>query len=191
MRRSQRMRSGQPLVMRCFTPSSPFAATVTWAPRAVSMSRASSRWSRSSSTTSTEAPLSGIGEPLWPEGDLEFLGAGREMLPIVRHHEVAHDDIWTSNARGLHAPSGRGEAKSSERYVRWRTDIRRPPLRGRVILAAMPEDFLANRLLAVLDPEERHSLLRGAKSEPIDAHQVLYAAGREISHVYFPISGVV
>ena len=67
----------------------------------------------------------------------------------------------------------------------------RPPLRGRVILAAMPEDFLANRLLAVLDPEERHRLLRGAKSEPIDAHQVLYAAGREISHVYFPISGVV
>jgi CRP-like cAMP-binding protein len=55
----------------------------------------------------------------------------------------------------------------------------------------MPEDRLANRLLAVLDPEERDRLLRGARSEPIDAHQVLYAAGREISHVYFPISGVV
>jgi CRP-like cAMP-binding protein len=55
----------------------------------------------------------------------------------------------------------------------------------------MPEDLLANRLLAVLDPEARERLLRGAKSEPIDAHQVLYAAGREISHVYFPISGMV
>jgi CRP-like cAMP-binding protein len=55
----------------------------------------------------------------------------------------------------------------------------------------MPEDLLANRLLAVLGPEERDRLLRGAKSEPIDAHQVLHAADREISHVYFPVSGVV
>jgi CRP-like cAMP-binding protein len=56
---------------------------------------------------------------------------------------------------------------------------------------AMPEDLLANRLLAFLAPEERDRLLRGAKSEPMDAHQVLYAAGREITHVYFPVSGVV
>src|SRR2546421_8419994 len=75
MRRSQRMRSGQPFAMRRFTPSSPLAATVTWAPRAVSMSRASSRWSRSSSTTSTETPRSGIGEPLWPEYVTLLVGA--------------------------------------------------------------------------------------------------------------------
>jgi CRP-like cAMP-binding protein len=55
----------------------------------------------------------------------------------------------------------------------------------------MPEDVLANRLLAVLGADERERLLRGTKSEPLDAHQVLYAAGREISHVYFPVSGMI
>jgi CRP-like cAMP-binding protein len=55
----------------------------------------------------------------------------------------------------------------------------------------MPEDLLANRLLAVLAADERDRLLRGAKPEPIDAHQVVYTAGREITHVYFPVSGVV
>jgi CRP-like cAMP-binding protein len=55
----------------------------------------------------------------------------------------------------------------------------------------VPEDLLANRLLAVLGPEERDRLLRGAKPESMDAHQVLYVAGREITHVYFPVSGVV
>ena len=55
----------------------------------------------------------------------------------------------------------------------------------------MSEEFLANRLLAVLTPEERARLLRGAKTEPFDAYQVLYAAGREITHVYFPLSGVI
>src|SRR5947207_7209416 len=63
--------------------------------------------------------------------------------------------------------------------------------KGRVILPAMPADVLGNRLLAVLAPEERDRLLRGAKPEPVDAHQVLYTAGREISHVYFPVSGMV
>src|SRR5919204_3962204 len=56
---------------------------------------------------------------------------------------------------------------------------------------AMPEDLLANRLLAVLAPDERDRVLRGAKPEPMDAHQILYPAGREITHVYFPVSGVV
>ena len=56
---------------------------------------------------------------------------------------------------------------------------------------AMPDDVPGNRLLAVLAPEERDRLLRGAKSEPFDAHQVLYTGGREISHVYFPVTGVV
>jgi CRP-like cAMP-binding protein len=55
----------------------------------------------------------------------------------------------------------------------------------------MPEDLLANRLLAVLAPDERDRVLRGAKPEPMDAHQILYPAGREITHVYFPVSGVV
>ena len=55
----------------------------------------------------------------------------------------------------------------------------------------MSEKFLANRLLAALSPEERARLLRGAKAEPFDAYQVLYAAGREITHVYFPLSGVI
>ena len=55
----------------------------------------------------------------------------------------------------------------------------------------MPDDVLGNRLLAVLAPEERDRLLRGAKSEPVEAHQVLYTAGREISHVYFPVSGMI
>ena len=55
----------------------------------------------------------------------------------------------------------------------------------------MSDDVLGNRLLAVLAPEERDRLLRGAKSEPVEAHQVLYTAGREISHVYFPVSGMV
>jgi CRP-like cAMP-binding protein len=60
-----------------------------------------------------------------------------------------------------------------------------------VILPAMPDDVLTNRLLAVLAPEERDRLLRGAKSETFEAHQVLYTAGREISHVYFPVSGMI
>ena len=55
----------------------------------------------------------------------------------------------------------------------------------------MPGDVLANRLLAVLAPEERDRLLRGATSESLEAHQVLYTAGREISHVYFPVSGMI
>lgn len=55
----------------------------------------------------------------------------------------------------------------------------------------MPDDALANRLLAALDSGERERLLRGAKSEPFDAHDVLYAAGRDISHVYFPVRGVM
>jgi CRP-like cAMP-binding protein len=55
----------------------------------------------------------------------------------------------------------------------------------------MREDFLANRLLAALGSEERERLLRSAKSEAIEAHQVLYAAGGQISHVYFPLSGVI
>src|ERR671938_1574102 len=55
----------------------------------------------------------------------------------------------------------------------------------------MPEDLLANRLLAVVAPDERDRLLRGTKAEPIDAHQILHTAGREITHVYFPVSGVV
>jgi CRP-like cAMP-binding protein len=55
----------------------------------------------------------------------------------------------------------------------------------------MPEDVLANRLLTVLSPDVRDRLLRSAKSEPFDAYQVLYAAGREISHVYFPVTGVI
>ena len=55
----------------------------------------------------------------------------------------------------------------------------------------MSDDVLGNRLLAVLAPEERDRLLRGAKSEPVEAHQVLYTAGREISHVYFPVSGMI
>ncbi|MGH2398956.1 MAG: Crp/Fnr family transcriptional regulator, partial [bacterium] len=55
----------------------------------------------------------------------------------------------------------------------------------------MPDAVVGNRLLTVLAPEERDRLLRGARSEPFDAHQVLYTAGREISHVYFPVSGVI
>ena len=55
----------------------------------------------------------------------------------------------------------------------------------------MPDDVLGNRLLAVLAPEERDRLLRGAKSEPVEAHQVLYTAGSEISHVYFPVTGMI
>lgn len=55
----------------------------------------------------------------------------------------------------------------------------------------MSDDVLGNRLLAVLAPEERDRLLRGAKSEPVEAHQVLYTAGREISHVYFPVTGMI
>jgi CRP-like cAMP-binding protein len=55
----------------------------------------------------------------------------------------------------------------------------------------MPDDVLGNRLLAVLAPEERDRLLRGVKSEPVEAHQVLYTAGRAISHVYFPVSGMI
>ena len=55
----------------------------------------------------------------------------------------------------------------------------------------MPDDFLANHLLAVLGSEERERLLRGAKSESFEAHQVLYAPGREITHVYFPVGGMV
>ena len=69
---------------------------------------------------------------------------------------------------------------------------RRPPHpEGGGILPAMPGDVLANRLLAVLAPEERDRLLRGATSEPLEARQVLYTAGREISHVYFPVSGMI
>jgi len=37
----------------------------------------------------------------------------------------------------------------------------------------MPDDVLGNRLLAVLAPEERDRLLRGAKSEPHEEQQVL------------------
>ena len=55
----------------------------------------------------------------------------------------------------------------------------------------MSDDVLGNRLLAVLAPEERDRLLRGAKSEPVEAHQVLYTAGSEISHVYFPVTGMI
>jgi CRP-like cAMP-binding protein len=55
----------------------------------------------------------------------------------------------------------------------------------------MPEDFRANRLLAVLGSEERERLLRGAESEPFNAHHVLYPAGHEIRHVYFPVSGMI
>lgn len=55
----------------------------------------------------------------------------------------------------------------------------------------MPEDVLANRLLTLLSPDVRDRLLRGAKLERFDAYQVLYAAGREISHVYFPVTGVI
>jgi CRP-like cAMP-binding protein len=57
--------------------------------------------------------------------------------------------------------------------------------------APMRDDFLANHLLAVLGPEERERLLRSAKSEGFAAHQVLYAPGREITHVYFPVGGMV
>jgi CRP-like cAMP-binding protein len=55
----------------------------------------------------------------------------------------------------------------------------------------MRDDFLANHLLAVLSSEERERLLRSAKSESFEAHQVLYASGREITHVYFPVGGMV
>jgi CRP-like cAMP-binding protein len=55
----------------------------------------------------------------------------------------------------------------------------------------MRDDFLANRLLAVLGSEERERLLRGAKSESFEAHEVLYVQGREITHVYFPVTGVI
>ena len=39
--------------------------------------------------------------------------------------------------------------------------------------------------------EERERLLRNAKSELFEAHQVLYSPGREITHVYFPVGGMV
>jgi CRP-like cAMP-binding protein len=55
----------------------------------------------------------------------------------------------------------------------------------------MRDDVPANRLLAALGAEERERLLRSAKSESLEAHQVLYAPGREITHVYFPVAGVV
>jgi CRP-like cAMP-binding protein len=55
----------------------------------------------------------------------------------------------------------------------------------------MPDDFLANHLLAVLGSEERERLLRSAKSELFEAHQVLYAPGREITDVYFPVGGMI
>ena len=55
----------------------------------------------------------------------------------------------------------------------------------------MTEDLLANRLLAVLSPEMRGRLLRAGKLEAFDAYQVLYTAGRQITHVYFPLSGVI
>jgi CRP-like cAMP-binding protein len=59
------------------------------------------------------------------------------------------------------------------------------------ILSAMPRDAEANRLLAALAPEARDRLLRDATSEPLEAHQVLYTAGRDITHVYFPVSGMI
>jgi CRP-like cAMP-binding protein len=55
----------------------------------------------------------------------------------------------------------------------------------------MRDDFLANHLLAVLGSEERERLLRSAKSEPFETHQVLYTPGREITHVYFPVDGMI
>jgi CRP-like cAMP-binding protein len=55
----------------------------------------------------------------------------------------------------------------------------------------MAEEFLGNRLLAVLSAETRGRLLRGGKSEPFQAYEVLYTAGRQITHVYFPLSGVI
>ena len=55
----------------------------------------------------------------------------------------------------------------------------------------MPDEFLANQLLAVLGSEERERLLRSAKSEAFEAHQVLHTRGREITHVYFPVGGMV
>jgi CRP-like cAMP-binding protein len=55
----------------------------------------------------------------------------------------------------------------------------------------MRDDLLANHLLAVLGSEERERLLRSAKTEAFEAHEVLYAPGREITHVYFPVGGMV
>src|SRR5207237_5868317 len=84
-------------------------------------------------------------------------------------------------------------ARRSEILVLCTLAYRRAPskLKRSRYTPSMPDDVLGNRLLAVLAPEERDRLLRGAKSEPFDAHQVLYTSGREISHVYFPVSGVV
>ena len=84
-------------------------------------------------------------------------------------------------------------ARRSEILVLCTLAYRRAPskLKRSRYTPSMPDDVLGNRLLAVLAPEERDRLLRGVKSEPFDAHQVLYTSGREISHVYFPVSGVV
>jgi CRP-like cAMP-binding protein len=52
-------------------------------------------------------------------------------------------------------------------------------------------DLSANHLLAALGSEERERLLRSAKAEPFDIHQVLYAPGREITDVYFPVGCMI
>jgi CRP-like cAMP-binding protein len=52
-------------------------------------------------------------------------------------------------------------------------------------------DLSANYLLAALGSEERERLLRSAKAELFEAHQVLYAPGREITDVYFPVGGMI
>ena len=92
---------------------------------------------------------------------------------------------------GDHGYTVRGPQKHGKRNPFFLCTPPATSWRSRAILPAMPEDVLANRLLAALAPEERDRLLRGAKSESLEAHQVLYTAGREISHVYFPVSGMI
>jgi CRP-like cAMP-binding protein len=113
--------------------------------------------------------------------------AGHRGSPGVCLRMALTASVGFIKARSVRAPPEDGEAKSQMLC----TLAYGHAVQVALYSPAMPEDLLANRLLAVLGPEERDRLLRGAKSEPIDAHQVLHAADREISHVYFPVSGVV
>lgn len=61
--------------------------------------------------------------------------------------------------------------------------VRPPPAR-------LPEQAIANRLLAALPPEDYRRILPDLKTVPTKVKQVVYKPGEPIRHVYFPNGAV-
>src|SRR5690349_21408604 len=88
----------------------------------------------------------------------------------------------------------RPDGTVADELVRCRTDtsaLGRYPPRWVLIWTTSPSEPRRNILLATLDSADLESLVHDLEPVSIDYREVLYHPGEPLSHVYFPVSGMV